>query len=146
MSELEGKIIAITGAARGMGRAFTRSFLERGAKVVAMDISWEPTGFSGDSDKEFLSELESRPDDVIVATGDVTNDGQIDDAYARTKEKWGTCDALMNDAAMRQRILFPPTGRTTTLETSDEDWERMFAVNVFGDALRDVLDPRLRGR
>ena len=68
MSELEGKIIAITGAARGMGRAFTRSFLERGAKVVAMDISWEPTGFSGDSDKEFLSELESRPDDVIVAT------------------------------------------------------------------------------
>jgi NAD(P)-dependent dehydrogenase (short-subunit alcohol dehydrogenase family) len=33
---------------------------------------------------------------------------------------------------MRQRNLFPPSGRTTTLETRDSDWERMFAVNVFG--------------
>jgi NAD(P)-dependent dehydrogenase (short-subunit alcohol dehydrogenase family) len=46
--------------------------------------------------------------------------------------KWGTVDVLMNNAAMRQRNLFPPTGRTTTLETKDSDWERMFAVNVFG--------------
>ena len=132
MSELDGKVVAITGAARGMGRAFTSAFLAEGAKVVAMDLSWEPTGFSSDRDTAFLEELQNRPDDVIVATVDVTNDAQIDAAYEATLAKWGTCDVLMNDAAMRQRILFPPTGRTTTLETSDEDWERAFAVNVFG--------------
>ncbi len=132
MADLEGKVVAITGAARGMGQAFTRGFLSAGAKVVAMDISWAPTGYSGDRDSAFLEELQDRPDDVIVATVDVTNDEQIDAAYEAAMAKWGTCDALINDAAMRQRILYPPTGRITTLETTDEDWERAFAVNVFG--------------
>ena len=132
MSELEGKVVAITGAARGMGRAFTQAFLAEGAKVVAMDLSWEPTGFSSDKDTEFLDSLRSRPDDAIVATVDVANGDQIDAAYEETMAKWGTCDVVINDAAMRQRILFPPTGRVTTLATSDDDWERAFAVNVFG--------------
>ncbi|MCH7891486.1 MAG: SDR family NAD(P)-dependent oxidoreductase [Gemmatimonadetes bacterium] len=82
-AELAGRVIAITGAARGMGRAFTRGFLAEGAKVVAMDLSWEPTGFSSDEDDSYRRELESRPDDVIVATVDVTNDAQIDAAFER---------------------------------------------------------------
>jgi NAD(P)-dependent dehydrogenase (short-subunit alcohol dehydrogenase family) len=132
MSALKGRVVAITGAARGMGRAFTRAFLAEGARVVAMDISWEPTGFSGDQDDTFRRELLSRPDDVVLATVDVTNNTHIDAAFDATMRKWGTVDVLMNNAAMRQRNLFPPTGRTTTLETKDSDWERMFAVNVFG--------------
>ena len=65
-----------------------------------------------------------------------------------TMWKWGTCDVLINDAAMRQRILFPPTGRTTTLETSDEDWERAFAVNMFGAlrATRRFIRPMIAQR
>ena len=147
-SELAGRVVAITGAARGMGRAFTRGFLAEGAKVVAMDLSCEPTGFSSDEDDSFRRELESRPDDVIVATVDVTSDEQIDAAYEATLAKWGTVDALMNDAAMRQRILFPPTGRTTTLETTDADWERMFAVNVFGalKVTRRFIKPMLEAQ
>ena len=148
MTELAGKVAAITGAARGMGRAFTRALLAEGAKVVAMDLSWEPTGFSGDPDTAFLDELRARPDDVIVATADVTSDAELDAAYSETMRKWGTCDVLINDAAMRQRILFPPTGRTTTLETSDEDWERAFAVNMFGalKATRRFIRPMIAQR
>ena len=132
MSELAGRVVAITGAARGMGRAYTRAFLAEGAKVVAIDASWEPTGFSGDRDDTFRRELESRSDDVLVVTTDVTNDAHLDATFDATIRKWGTVDVLINNAAMRQRNLFPPSGRTTTLETNDSDWERMFAVNVFG--------------
>ncbi len=148
MSELAGKVVAITGAARGMGRAFTQAFLAEGAKVVAMDLSWEPTGFSSDRDTEFLDSLRSRPDDVIVATVDVANGAQIDAAYEETIAKWGTCDVVINDAAMRQRILYPPTGRITTLETSDEDWEQAFAVNVFGalKVTRRFIRPMIQQR
>jgi NAD(P)-dependent dehydrogenase (short-subunit alcohol dehydrogenase family) len=148
MSDLRGRVVAITGAARGMGRAYTRAFLAEGARVVAMDASWEPTGFSGDRDDEFRRELLSRPADVIVATTDVTNDAQIDATYEATLEKWGSVDVLMNNAAMRQRNLFPPTGRTTTLETRDSDWERMFAVNVFGalKVTRRFVRPMLEKR
>ena len=131
-SELTGRVVAITGAARGMGRAYTRAFLAEGARVVAMDFSWEPTCFSGDHDDSFRRELEARPDDALVVTADVTNDSHLDATFDATMQKWGTVDVLINNAAMRQRNLFPPTGRTTTLETKDSDWERMFAVNVFG--------------
>jgi NAD(P)-dependent dehydrogenase (short-subunit alcohol dehydrogenase family) len=132
LSELKDRVVAITGAARGMGRAFTRAFLAEGARVVAMDVSWEPTGFSGDHDDSFRRELLSRPDDVLLATVDVADNADIDAALDATMRKWGTVDVLMNNAAMRQRNLFPPSGRTTTLQTKDSDWERMFAVNVFG--------------
>jgi NAD(P)-dependent dehydrogenase (short-subunit alcohol dehydrogenase family) len=131
MSNLEGKVVAITGAARGMGKAFTEAYLEQGAKVLAMDLSWEPTGFSTDNDTAYFKVLEAN-ENVIVCTTDVTSDDQLDAAYNAMMGKWGTCDVLINDAAMRSRNLFPPTGRRLTLETSDEDWTKMFAVNVFG--------------
>jgi NAD(P)-dependent dehydrogenase (short-subunit alcohol dehydrogenase family) len=132
MSELTGRVVAITGAARGMGRAYTRAFLGEGARVVAMDSSWEPSGFSGDRDDSFRRDLEARPDDVLLVTADVSNEAHLDATFEATIRKWGTVDVLVNNAAMRQRNLFPPSGRTTTLQTSDADWERMFAVNVFG--------------
>ena len=132
MAELQGSVVAITGAARGMGRAYARGFLAEGAKVVAMDQSWEPTGFSSDTDDSFLKELQSRSDDALVVTVDISSEQQIGEAYQATLDKFGTVDVLVNNAGMRQRNLFPPTGRVTTLETKDSDWEKMFAVTVFG--------------
>lgn len=132
MAELQGRVVAITGAARGMGRAYARGFLAEGAKVVAMDQSWEPTGFSSDSDDSFLKELEGRSDDALIATVDISNEQQISDAYQAALDKFGTVDVLVNNAGMRQRDLFPPTGRVTTLETKDSDWKKMFGVTVFG--------------
>ena len=132
MSELEGRVVAITGAARGMGRAYVRGFLSEGAKVVAMDQSWEPTGFSGDNDDLFIKELDAASDDVLVATVDISNEQQIRHAYEAALDEFGTVDVLINNASLRQRNLFPPAGRVTTLETQDSDWEKMFGVSVFG--------------
>jgi NAD(P)-dependent dehydrogenase (short-subunit alcohol dehydrogenase family) len=128
---VKDKIVAITGAARGMGRAYTQGFLAEGAKVVAMDLSWEPSGFSGDKDDAFRKEMDKR-DDVLLATVDITDAEQIESAYEDAMKKFGTVDVLVNNAGMRQRDLFPPTGRITTLETKDSDYERAFGVNVFG--------------
>ena len=67
MPELDGLVVAVTGTARGMVRANTQGFLAHGARVVAMDRSWEPTGFSGDTHDAFRRELEARPADVLLA-------------------------------------------------------------------------------
>src|SRR5487761_203512 len=132
MSDLTGKIVAITGAARGMGRAYLESFLEDGAKVVALDQSWEPSGFSSDNDEKFYNWVKGR-DDVLVHQVDIGNDQQVHAAYDAAMKKFGTIDVLVNNAGVRQRDLFPPSGRITTLETKRSDWERMFGVTVFGN-------------
>lgn len=128
-----------------MGRAMVSGLLAEGAKVVAMDLSWDPTGFSGDNDSAFLNELQERSDDVLISTVDISDAAQVEKAYQATLEKFGTVDALVNNASVRQRNLFPPTGKTTTLETDDSDWEKMFGVGVFGTlkVTRQFIKPML---
>lgn len=113
-----------------------------------MDQSWKPTGFSGDNDDTFLKEMEAASDDVLVATVDISNEQQIRNAYEATLDKFGTVDVLINNAGMRQRDLFPPTGRVTILETKDSDWEKMFAVSVFGTlkVTRYFIQPMLEAQ
>jgi 3alpha(or 20beta)-hydroxysteroid dehydrogenase len=41
MTGLDGKVVVITGGARGMGAAYVRGFLAEGAKVVAANLSWD---------------------------------------------------------------------------------------------------------
>jgi NAD(P)-dependent dehydrogenase (short-subunit alcohol dehydrogenase family) len=128
-----------------MGRAMVRGFLAEGAKVVAMDVSWDPTGFSGDNDDAFLRELQDRQGDVLISTVDISDAQAVESAYQATMDKFGTVDALVNNAGLRQRNLFPPTGKITTLETKDSDWEKMFGVGVFGTlkVTRKFIQPML---
>ncbi len=120
--DLKDRVAVVTGGARGMGRAYVEGFLARGAKVVATDRSW-------DGVPEFDK---SQAKNILSLTMDVTDDAQIDAAYQATLDRFGTVDVLVNNAAMRQRDLFPPTGRVTTLQTKDSDWEKSFGVNLFG--------------
>jgi len=122
---LKDRVVVITGGARGMGRSYTLAFLKAGAKVVSTDRSWAGAEPLDDG-------LTAGGKNVLIADMDVTRDADIDRVYASTIERFGTVDVLINNAALRQRDLFPPTGRTTTLETKDSDWEKSFAVNVFG--------------
>lgn len=97
-----------------------------------MDLSWGPTGFSGDKDDAFFNELRDWQDDVLVSIVDMSDARAVEDSYSATIEKIGTVNALVNNESPRQRSLFPPTGKITTLETKDSDWEKMFGDGVFG--------------
>jgi 1,1a-dihydroxy-1-hydro-9-fluorenone dehydrogenase len=98
-----------------MGHACAEAFVARGASVVGLDRSWP--------------EL---PGSILPLTGDVSDQSAIDAAYRATLDRFGRVDVLVNNAAMRQRDLYPPHGAAAVLETSNDDWQRMFDVNVFG--------------
>src|ERR1700687_5405973 len=93
-TKLEGRVVVITGAARGMGRAYTRAFLEAGARVVATDLSW------ADVD-DFYGELEAS-ETALPLTMDLRDTRQIAAAYEATLDRFGSVDVLVNNAAMRQ--------------------------------------------
>ena len=140
-ADFRDRVVVVTGGARGMGRAYVRAFLSDGARVVATDKSWAGVD-------DFKAELKGQEKSVLMAEMDVTNDAHIDKAYQATLDKFGTVDVLVNNAAMRQRDLFPPSGKTTTLETKDSDWERLFGVNVFGalKVIRRFIQPMIEKR
>jgi 1,1a-dihydroxy-1-hydro-9-fluorenone dehydrogenase len=52
-------------------------------------------------------------------------------------QRFGTVDVLLNNAGLRQRNLYPPSGAITVLETEIGDWQRMIDTHVYG-ALRTI--------
>ena len=135
---LRNRVVVITGGARGMGRAYTDAFLTAGAKVVSTDRTWSGVELPS-------AELTDHGKNLLTVDMDVTKDPEIDKAFQDAIDRFGTVDVLINNAAVRQRDLFPPTGRVTTLETKDSDWEKSFAVNVFGalKVIRRFIKPMI---
>lgn len=132
---LADKVVLVTGAARGMGREYVRGFRKAGARVIATDLTWEPTGASGDHER-FLEEVGNSPD-VLAEYMDITIDSHVKRVFTKSVDRFGTIDVIVNNAGMRQRDLYPPHGSVTTLETEVGDWQRMFDTHVFG-ALRVI--------
>ncbi|HEY7465655.1 MAG TPA: SDR family NAD(P)-dependent oxidoreductase [Dehalococcoidia bacterium] len=132
---LEGKVVFITGAARGMGREYVRGFLKEGARVAAADLTWTPSGVSND-DFDFAGEL-SGDDDALVLETDLTIDSHVKHAYAATMQRFGTVDVVISNAGLRQRNLYPPSGAITVLETEIGDWQRMIDSHLYA-ALRVI--------
>ena len=118
-----------------MGREYVRGFLREGAKVAALDISWAPSGVSND-DEDFAAELAGNPN-ALVLTTDLTIDTHVKRACEATIERFGTVDVVINNAGLRQRNLYPPSGAMTVLETEIGDWQRMIDTHLYG-ALRVI--------
>jgi NAD(P)-dependent dehydrogenase (short-subunit alcohol dehydrogenase family) len=121
MSEL---VVVITGAARGIGNAAAARFLAEGARVVALDRSWD-----GAEDAAAAMEGTGR---ALVTTADITDPDSVAASYAQTLDRFGQVDVLINNAACRQRYLFPPDGLASVLETTEAEWNAMLGVNVLG--------------
>lgn len=139
--DVAGRVVVITGGARGIGRTLCAAMLKAGAKVVAADKTWAGA-------EPFRTELESSGSGAALEM-DLLDGAQLDTAYAATIERFGTVDVLINNAALVSETLFAPMGHVKTLDTTDGDWEAMFGVNVFGTMkmIRRFIRPMLeKGR
>ena len=130
-----------------MGREMVRAFLKEGAKVVATDLSWVPTGVSND-DYDFLSEIQDNPN-ALIGTMDITLQSHVDSMYRKTIEQFGTVDVIINNGGTRQRDLYLDThGSVTVLETDVSEWEKMFGTHVFGNlrVIKRFVQPMIEKR
>ncbi|WP_299550410.1 L-iditol 2-dehydrogenase [uncultured Tateyamaria sp.] len=114
MTRLAGKSALITGAARGIGRAFAEAYLREGARVVIADIDTERAA-------EAASQL---GDDAFSVHLDVTDQASIDAGLAAAIEHVGAIDILINNAA-----IFSAAPIT---EIKRDDYQRVFDINVAG--------------
>jgi len=111
---LEGKVALITGAARGIGKAFAKRYLAEGAKVIIADIDFEAASNTALALGEHC----------IAQVLDVTDQTSIDDCVTHSISKWGKIDILINNAALFTASPFIDITRT--------DYDKVFAVNLAG--------------
>lgn len=141
---IEGKVVLITGGARGMGREMVRAFIKEGAKVVATDLSWIPTGVSND-DYDFRAEIDGDPN-ALTGVMDVTIQSHVNEVYDRAMERFGTIDVVINNGGTRQRDLYLGThGTISILDTDISEWHKMFETHVYGTlrVIKKFVQPML---
>jgi NAD(P)-dependent dehydrogenase (short-subunit alcohol dehydrogenase family) len=112
---LKGKIALISGGATGMGGAASRLFAAEGAKVGIIDRNAE-AGLT------LAKELSAAGHTAMFASADVSSAGEVAAAVAQVKAALGPVTVLFNHAGS---IVIKPF-----LETTEEDWDRLMAVNV----------------
>ncbi len=114
MTRLAGKSALITGAARGLGRAFAGAYVREGASVALADINLEAA-------QAAASEI---GDGAYAVQIDVARQDSIDTAIAATVARAGKLDILVNNAA-----LFDAA---ETVDITRASYDKLYAVNVAG--------------
>jgi NAD(P)-dependent dehydrogenase (short-subunit alcohol dehydrogenase family) len=118
--DLSDKVVLITGARRGMGKAFALSFAERGASVVINDIKAEELSDVAETIKENNGK-------VLACPADITRKDQVDNMVSQAVNEFGRLDILVNAAAILRPIPF--------LDFEEDDWDATIAVNLKGTFL-----------
>jgi 2-hydroxycyclohexanecarboxyl-CoA dehydrogenase len=130
---LAGKVVLVTGAARGIGAGIARAAAEAGAAVALGDVAERTV-------REAAAALGARALPLVMDVSDARSvRAAVDEAEARL----GPIDVLVNNAGID--VIGP------FLDSSEETWERLWAVNLKGTLLatRAVLHgmvARARGR
>jgi 3-oxoacyl-[acyl-carrier protein] reductase len=115
MRGLNGKIVMVTGAASGIGRATARRFLEEGSRLILCDM--RPLADTG-LDKDFGAESNANAK-VRYLAGDVSSTEGLNAAVAAME---GGIDVLVNNAGITRDAS---VGKLTA-----EDWDKVIAVNL----------------
>jgi p-cumic alcohol dehydrogenase len=112
---LAGKVVLITGAARGLGLEYAKSLGQAGAHIVAGDVS------------DCTDAASAAGNDAFSVRLDVTDVASFDSMAERAMERFGRIDGLINNAALYGALR---GGRFNLI--AESDWDAAMAVNVKG--------------
>lgn len=112
----EGKVVLVTGGARGIGREIAVHFAREKAKLVLFDVNQETLDRT---EKELSAYTE-----VMTAVVDVTSLSEVEAAINKIIDKTGRVDILVNNAGITRDNLL--------LRLSENDWDKVVNVNLKG--------------
>jgi 3-oxoacyl-[acyl-carrier protein] reductase len=134
---LSGKTVLVTGGARGIGEAISRSLASAGAKVL---INFNK---SSDKARSLMEELRSRGSGCEIFQADISEPDQVESLFLKIRQSCDRLDILVNNAGIIQDKLL--------LAMDLADWERVQRVNLRGAFLvtrmaAELMVPRHSGK
>jgi NAD(P)-dependent dehydrogenase (short-subunit alcohol dehydrogenase family) len=117
---LSGKTVVVTGAAHGIGRAYSERLAAEGANVALLDID-------GPRNEEVAEEIRGAGGNTIAFEADVRRLEAVERAVAATAERFGGITGLVNNAGMLNVV---PISRVTFEHIPDEEWDESFLLNT----------------
>ena len=129
MTDLNGKVAVVTGAARGLGKAYAVHLAKHGARIVA--------GYVRDC-AQTVEEIERAGGEALGIHLDVGDTASCEAMAADTLERYGRIDALINNAA-----LYGGLSSARANELEEDEWQRVMNINVTGvwRCAKVVIDP-----
>lgn len=112
---LEGKNAIVTGGAGGIGRATSLALAMEGAAVAVVDLDAAAA-------EAVAAEIRASGGTALAVAADVSSEPDIERVVEAAVEAFGTVDVVFNNAGIIRR--------TTAVETTVEEWDRVFGVNV----------------
>lgn len=116
--EVTNKIVIITGAGSGIGKATAIHFAKYGATVVVSDINLE-------SAQKVVDEIATNKGKALAVKANVAKFEDVENLINTTVEKFGSLDVIVNNAGIGPNLL-------KTHESLLKDWDRVIAINQTG--------------
>jgi glucose 1-dehydrogenase len=126
---LKDKVALVTGATSGIGKAIAERFAAEGAHVA---INYRA---HGDHELQAENMLGNFPQRGVTAPADVSKRDDVEKMIANVNDAFGRLDIVVNNAGIEIQRPF--------LEVSDEDWNRVMAVDLFGPFVVSQVAARL---
>lgn len=123
---LRGKVLVVTGAAAGIGRATARRFASEGCRVATWDVN-------DVGQEELLRELSSLGGEPLFRKTNVSDPHDVGAAVQETVARWGTIDVLINNAGITRdaQLVRWKDGQVASV-MSDEAFDAVVSVNLKG--------------
>ncbi|MFF5257923.1 glucose 1-dehydrogenase [Actinomadura viridis] len=120
MTNLDGRVALVTGAARGIGAEIARTYARAGARVGVLDLKEDLT-------RDTVAAIKDAGGQAIGLGADVSDTGDVERAVERLVQEFGGLDIVVNNAGVtRDNLLFKMT---------EDDWDTVMAVHLRGTFL-----------